>query len=119
MKAWQLHLFFSFLTPVVHSIAQSSTQDLEDALRNQTERLMMSPEQKDRMEAFDSTVSLLMLVLHQDGSFDLTFDSLPRISIQYPGDSTFRIFSGQLYIDENNYKYYGILQHRADERRPV
>lgn len=49
-------------------------------------------------------------VLKLEGSFEYVFDSLPTISFQYPADSTFRVVTWQLYVDINEYQYFGFIQ---------
>jgi hypothetical protein len=52
----------------------------------------------------------LVKVLKNDNSFEYQFPQLERISIQYPEDSSFRIFTWQLYVSANDYRYYGAIQ---------
>lgn len=52
----------------------------------------------------------LKQALKAPGSFDYAFERLQSISIQYPQDSSFRIFSWQLYVDKDEYRYFGAIQ---------
>jgi hypothetical protein len=52
----------------------------------------------------------LVQALKVDNSFHYPFSQLQRISIQYPADSSFRIFTWQLYVDANEYRYFGAIQ---------
>ena len=47
-------------------------------------------------------------------AFKYPFDSLNTVSILYPADSTFRVFTWQLYEDINTYTYFGIIQTNSD-----
>lgn len=52
----------------------------------------------------------LVGALKTKNSFEYPFDRLKSISIQYPQDSSFRIFTWQLYVDVDDYRYYGAIQ---------
>ena len=52
----------------------------------------------------------LVQALKVDNSFQYPFPQLQRISIQYPEDSSFRVFTWQLYVDANEYRYFGAIQ---------
>ncbi len=55
-------------------------------------------------------IPTLVEALKCKNSFDYKFERLNTISIQYAPDSTFRIFTWQLYVDVDEYKYYGAIQ---------
>ena len=48
--------------------------------------------------------------LQKPNSFDDSFENLQWISIQYPSDSSFRIFSWQIESSEDEFLFYTILQ---------
>ena len=48
-------------------------------------------------------------------SFAYPFDSLNSVSILYPADSSFRIFTWQLYVDIDDYQYFGAIQMNSEE----
>lgn len=79
-------------------LVQLSTQFIKDSLR------------ENRISAAAKFNEALKGSLQQEGSFNYPFEALETISIKYPADSTFRIFTWQIYIDKNNYKYGGIIQ---------
>lgn len=57
----------------------------------------------------------LVQALKVDNSFQYSFPQFERISIQYPEDSSFRIFTWQLYVDANEYRYFGAIQLNSKE----
>jgi len=63
-----------------------------------------------RFLACHQFIPMLVKTLKHKNSFYYPFEQLKSISIQYPADSSFRIFTWQLYVDENTYKYYGAIQ---------
>ena len=52
----------------------------------------------------------LVEALKTKNSFQYPFDRVKTVSIQYAPDSTFRIFTWQLYVDTSDYRYYGAIQ---------
>jgi hypothetical protein len=44
---------------------------------------------------------------------------LTAVSILYPRDSSFRIFTWQLYVDVNEYRYYGTIQMNSPELKLI
>lgn len=63
-----------------------------------------------RADACFKFIPKLVEALKTPYSFDYPFDSLITISIQYPEDRSFRIFSWQLSSDEGAQRYYGVIQ---------
>ncbi len=58
----------------------------------------------------------LVQALKKPHSFHYPFDRLSQyVSIQYPQDSTFRIFTWQLFVNDNEYRYYGAIQMNQPE----
>jgi len=64
----------------------------------------------ERFLACRQMIPTLVRALKKPHSFDYPFERLKSVSIQYPADSTFRIFTWQLYVDENDYRYFGAIQ---------
>lgn len=79
-------------------LAQLSTQFLKDSLST------------NRVNAEANFSKALESSLLQKGSFSYPFAALEAVSIIYPADSTFRIFTWQLYVDKNDYRYGGLIQ---------
>ena len=80
------------------TLVQLSRQFLKDSLANK------------RVAAEADFTKQLTEVLQQKNSFSYPFSNLETVSVLYPSDSTFRIFTWQLYIDKNTYQYGGIIQ---------
>jgi hypothetical protein len=72
--------------------------------------MINADEKAHRITAHRAFKPLVEKALQDPESFDIPFSSLKWISIQYPQDSSFRIFSWQLRLDENNFEYYGYIQ---------
>lgn len=66
--------------------------------------------QANRYVACKKLILTLKEALKIENSFNYPFDRVKTISIQYPQDSSFRIFTWQLYADKDSYRYYGAIQ---------
>lgn len=126
MKIQKLLLYFAILVTALPVYAQEDT-----SLQPLTE--------KSQMELYEDTLAVLGYAVVNDslpdnrflacremiirlkqalktpGSFDYPFERLQSISIQYPQDSSFRIFSWQLYVDKDEYRYFGAIQLNTPE----
>ncbi|MFK7946683.1 MAG: hypothetical protein AB8G11_03760 [Saprospiraceae bacterium] len=56
----------------------------------------------------------LVKALKIDNSFQYKFPQFERISVQYPEDSSFRIFTWQLYVSAEEYRYFGAIQINSE-----
>jgi hypothetical protein len=75
---------------------------IEDVLTNKNRDI--------REEASLELQSNLETTLNLTGSYNYSFSNLRGVSIQQPEDKSFRIFTWQLYLDENHYQYRGFIQ---------
>ena len=64
----------------------------------------------NRFMACRRLITTLVKALKTENSFHYPFERMRTVSIQYPADSSFRIFTWQLYVDANEYRYYGAIQ---------
>jgi hypothetical protein len=85
-------------------------QRTEDTLKALSNTVFSDSIKANRLEASKKLENTLLRVLAQRGSFEYAFDSLTSIAIKQPEDRRFRIFTWQLYVDENTYQYGGIIQ---------
>ena len=113
--------YFNFILIVLlsntgQSLAQGDIVSHEKNLMESSEALITSKDKDKRLAAFASVTSILEMALKDPNSFEYPFDSLKYLSIQYPQDSTFRIFSWQLYLDVNEYKYGGCIQEKTTNK---
>ena len=63
-----------------------------------------------RFLACKALITKLVRALKTENSFQYKFDRLKSISILAPPDSSFRIFTWQLFVDDSTYRYYGAIQ---------
>ncbi|MEQ8703685.1 MAG: hypothetical protein RIC19_07185 [Phaeodactylibacter sp.] len=88
---------------------------VEDSLMSLSKTLLRDTVAGHRLQADAQIKALLQEALTADKAFQYKFQAVRGISIQYPQDSTFRIFSWQLYVSENDYRYGGFLQVNTAE----
>jgi len=81
-----------------------------DTLQSLAITFLTNRDVKARQKACDQFLPLIQEALKQDASFKFNFDSLTGACITYATDSTFRMFTWQLYVAEDNYRYYGVIQ---------
>lgn len=90
-------------------------QEMEDTLALLAYAVVNDSLAEHRFGACREMIPRLVKALKVENSFGYPFESLKSVSIQYPRDSSFRIFSWQLYVDENDYRYYGAIQMNTPE----
>lgn len=90
-------------------------QQQEDTLRMLSYYVLRGKQEEDRFFACQNMIKEFVQALRTPNSFQYPFDSLNRVSFLYPPDSSFRIFTWQLYVDANTYRYYGAIQMRSSE----
>ena len=94
---------------------KTEIQLLEDTLNILGFALVNDSTPEKRFAACRKFIPTLVRALKTENSFEYPFERLNTISIQYAPDSSFRIFSWQLYVDINDYKYYGTIQMNRPE----
>lgn len=85
-------------------------QKEQDSLQYLSAAILEGKEEEVRQQASDRFIPKLVQALKAKYSFDFPFDSLKTISIQYPEDSAFRIFTWGVERDNSFYRHYGAIQ---------
>jgi hypothetical protein len=85
----------------------------EDSLKKYAVKLIQGINAKDRFDADSMFTKTLVRALKTPHSFNYTFDSLETISKLYAPDSTFKIFTWQMVINENIIRQHGAIQMRT------
>ena len=124
MKAYFLGFFF-FLGLAFTGIAQDKKHfsetdlaflsEIEDTLGLLAFAVVNDSLPEYRFGACRELIPALVRALKTKNSFHYPFEQLKSISIQYPADSTFRVFTWQLYVDVNDYRYFGAIQMNTEE----
>lgn len=109
-------------TDSVSTIAAQDLQTihkLEDTLGLLSFIIINDSIENNRFAACHKFIPTLVKALKHENSFDYKFDRLKSVSIQYPADSTFRIFTWQLYVDKGLYHYYGAIQMNTPDLKLI
>ncbi len=67
----------------------------------------------NRFLACRALIPRLVQALKYPYAFDYPFERLQYLSIQYPPDRSFRIFTWQLFVNKEEYRYYGAIQRNT------
>ncbi len=87
----------------------------EDSLRSPSFKLIQGINASDRLQADSVFTKILVRALKINNSFYYPFDSLITISTLYPTDSTFRIFTWQMIINDNVIRQHGAIQMKTTD----
>lgn len=108
---------FLFLGFISSATAQPLSPDerayfesVEDTLISLVQTVLRDTIADNRLAANEQLRSQLEEALQRERSFQYAFPAVRGISIQHPQDSTFRIFTWQLYVSEHSYQYGGFIQ---------
>lgn len=128
----KLRLWFAglvFITTTVTGFGQFSTalsrpditliQNHEDTLATFSYGTLNADLADDRLYACHEMIPRLVKALKVPNSFQYKFPRMETVSIQYPADSSFRIFTWQLKVNDADYRYYGAIQWNTPELKLV
>ncbi len=94
-------------------------QQYEDTIDVLTNHVLHDTSEIVRMNACKFVIKTLVKALKTPKSFEYPFPQIERISIQYPQDSSFRIFTWQLFVGKDDYRYYGAIQLNTEELKLI
>lgn len=120
MNKSQIFLF-SFLLIGNFSFAQitnterSALQKKEDSLKTFALQIIQGRTDEQRFTSDSQFTKMFVRALKIKNSFDYPFDSLFTISKLVPEDSSFKIFTWQLVVNENVTRQHGAIQMRTDD----
>lgn len=87
----------------------------EDSLTPTSWKMITGINTSDRFLADSSFTRGFVRALTTKNSFYYPFDSLQTVSKLYAKDSSFRIFTWQLMVNENLFRQHGAIQMRTDD----
>ena len=100
-----------------HSFSSAELEKLqgaEDSLKVFAYGVLKDTLPERRFYSCKQLILGLKNALQVRNSFQYKFSELESISIQYPQDSSFRVFTWQLYVDKDDYRYYGAIQMKGE-----
>ncbi len=110
-------IYFSFAQGQSEPLTASQREvihEIEDTLGVLAFAIVNDSFPENRFAAVRKFIPTLVKALKVPNSFQYDFERLSTVSIQYPQDSSFRIFTWQLYVDVNEYRYFGAIQMNSD-----
>ncbi len=87
----------------------------EDSLKIYSAKIIQGINPSDRLDADSLFTKVFVRALKTNNSFYFPFDSLFTISKLYAPDSSFRIFTWQMIINENIIRQHGAIQMRTKD----
>jgi len=99
------------------TIPVSQLEFWEDSVATFSDDLQKKITETERLKTCHSMIPVLAQALKQENSFSYPFDDLEFISKTYAPDSTFRILTWLVRLDEVGYKYFGTLQMNNTENQ--
>jgi hypothetical protein len=85
----------------------------EDSLKTFSRQIIQGINAEDRFQADSQFTKTFVRALQTKNSFYYPFDSLVTIAKVTPQDSTFRIFTWQLTINDDNVRQHGAIQMKT------
>ena len=117
LRAFLILISFFFITSLQAQENSRLTEEdknsiklIEDTLGVLAFTIVNDSLSENRFAAVRKFIPTLVKALKHDFSYDYSFERLQSISIQTAPDNSFRIFTWQLYVDVNEYRYYGAIQ---------
>jgi len=120
MKKLLLFSLFNIMSLLIFAqrISQAEVkllQQKEDSAKMYSLKLIQGNTATDRFNADSIFTKMFVRALLTKNSFYYPFDSLETISKLVPPDSSFRIFTWQLIINENMVRQHGAIQMRTSD----
>ncbi|MEO6760026.1 MAG: hypothetical protein ABIO24_11280 [Saprospiraceae bacterium] len=125
----RLGCFFLFLLPVLgqaqttklkpagklSATAAAQIHQIEDTLGILVYAVVNDSVETERFAACRALIPALVRALKVENSFRYPFERLSGLSILAPPDSSFRIITWQLFVNDSTYRYYGAIQRNSQE----
>lgn len=96
--------------PAIKPADFKKLQILEDTIAALAKIAVQDTLATKRLVANGQLIPLIKEALSIPNSFSYAFTKIENISIQQPLDGAFRVFTWQLYINDDEYKYFGYVQ---------
>jgi hypothetical protein len=110
-----LCIFFGFFAPAqrIKTADYKLLQKKEDSLKLLSQKIVEGINPSDRLKADSIFTRVFVRTLKTANSFYFPFDSLYAISKLYAPDSSFRIYTWQMVINENVIRQHGAIQMKT------
>ena len=88
-------------------------RQVEDTLGILAYAVVNDSVETERFAACRALIPALIRALKVENSFNYPFSRLKSLSILAPPDSSFRIITWQLFVNDSTYRYYGAIQRNS------
>lgn len=119
----QFHFLFFLLIIFFQSafaqLTPSNKKELKEqevVLQHLADTMLEATSDLARFNSCYTFIPKLVTALKIPGSFEYLFDSLDAVSILYPEDNSFRVFTWPVVDDNYNWRYYGVIQMNQPEK---
>ena len=105
-----------FNTSICQSLKPKDAKNIlnsEDSMKHVVSTILKGITFEDRRKSDSIFTKLLVRSLKTSYSYNYRFSTLDNISILYPPDSSFRIFTWQLMVDDNQFVHRGAIQMKT------
>ena len=99
----------------IHKNDNPFLKQKEDSLKSYAGDMVQNINAQNRFNADSLFTKMFVRALKISNSFYYPFDSLQTISKLYPPDSSFRIFTWQLVINDNIIRQHGAIQMKTSD----
>lgn len=99
----------------ISSVNRKALEKKEDSLKTYALEIIQGRTTEDRFMADSQFTKMFVRALKIKGSFHYPFDSLITISKLSPTDSSFKIFTWQLVINDNLVRQHGAIQMKTPD----
>lgn len=113
-----LSFFFSTIAGFAQQLSKADQQQFrqkEDSLKVYARKIIQDINPQNRFNADSIFTRMFVRTLRTTNSFQYHFDSLETISQLYPPDSSFRIFTWQMVVNDNVIRQHGAIQMKTSD----
>lgn len=120
MKIWVFLLLLFFVNAAIIAQPITSSDKIfllkkEDSLKSIGLKIVQGRDAADRFYADSVFTRILVRALRIKNSFYYAFDSIVNISKLYAPDSSYKIFTWQMLINENTIRQHGAIQMKTGD----
>ncbi len=129
LRLFKLFFFFGLILASLPLAAQGKLRPAGKLSQESIERLHLSEDTlvilsyavvndtsaDTRFLTCRSLITALVRALKTENSFKYPFDRLKSVSMLAPPDSSFRVFTWQLFVNDSTYRHYGAIQMNSKE----
>ena len=110
-----IFIIFIGYAQTINNYDQNILRKKEDTLKLYALNIIQNISPENRFKADSLFTRLFVRALKLNNSFNFQFDSLITISKLYPPDSSFRIFTWQMVINDNVVMQHGAIQMKTSD----